>query len=158
MKNKLLLSLSIAAFVFAVSSCSREKDDSPGLSDNALISLANSNDLVNVDVHSTDSRLSQAPAFRIRMNHIAADACNDSFHSLPAVFPASSVLVKEYLDASGTVTARDVMYKAPADSRSDGGWLWASYDADGQNVYSASRRGSSCNSCHSGGTDKVIGL
>ena len=156
MKNKLLLTLSAVAFVLVVASSSREKDDSAGVSDEALISMVQSEDLVNVDAHSTDARLQNTPAFRLRMNRVAANACNGSFHTLPTVFPANSILVKEYLDPSGTVTGRDVMFKAPGDSRSDGGWLWASYDADGQNTYSSSRRSNSCNSCHAGGTDKVI--
>ena len=37
MKNKLLLTLSAVAFVLVVASCSREKDDSAGVSDEALI-------------------------------------------------------------------------------------------------------------------------
>lgn len=155
MKNKLLLSLSAIAFVLAVASCSREKDDSAGVSDDALISLVHSEDLVTVNA-TGNARLPQAPAFRLRMNRVAAKACNGSFHSLPAVFPANSVLVKEYLDPAGFVTGCDVMYKAPGDSRSQGGWLWSSFDASGQNVYSASRRGNSCTGCHNGDHDKVI--
>lgn len=156
MKNKLLFTLSAIAFVLVVVSCSREKDDSAGVSDDALISMVHSSDLVTVEANNSSARQQQNPTFRLRMNHIAATACNGSFHTLPAVFPANSILVKEYLDPSGAVTASDVMYKAPVDSRSEGGWLWASYDANGNNTYSSARRANSCNSCHAEGTDKVL--
>ncbi len=136
-----LLTLSIAILMV---SCSRESDESTALSDEALISIVHQTDVS--DVISSVARM-KSQDFRIRMNSIAKNSLT-SEGNMAVTYAVNSMLVKEYINIEGAVTGYDVMYRAPADPNSSNGWLWASYDANGNPTYGVNLKGASCNSCH----------
>lgn len=141
---KKLYTLAILATALVLASCSRESDESTALSDEALISVVNQTEVLDVGV--SIARM-KSQDFRIRMNAIAKNSLSAE-GNMSVTYAVNSMLVKEYLNTKGEVTGYDVMYKAPADPNSSGGWLWASYDQDGHPTYSVNLRGANCNSCH----------
>ncbi|MEO7363017.1 MAG: cytochrome P460 family protein [Gemmatimonadaceae bacterium] len=70
-----------------------------------------------------------------------------------ALFPDSSIIVKELSNASTLVTYA-VMIKMPGSaSAGPGGWVWAEYGPTGSVKFPTASRGSACTSCHVAGTD-----
>ncbi len=70
-----------------------------------------------------------------------------------AVFPDSSVIVKELINGS-TLSRLAVMMKLPTSPQAGtGGWVWAEYTPAGAVSFAVSKRGSGCTGCHGSGTD-----
>jgi hypothetical protein len=71
-----------------------------------------------------------------------------------AVFPDSSVIVKDLRGSSGLTTTLAVMMKLNNSSSAGfGGWIWAEYTPAGVVRYSTAGRGGACSQCHSSGID-----
>lgn len=141
---KKLYTLALLSIAVVMVSCSRESDEATALSDDALISVVHQTDVA--DVTSSIARMTKQN-FRIRMNAIAKNSLSAE-GNMSVSYAVNSMLVKEYFDHRGVVTGYDVMYRAPADPNASSGWLWASYDANGNPTYSVKLRGANCNSCH----------
>lgn len=95
---------------------------------------------------------------RVRFNSIAQTAL-DSTGKLPAgaSFANGSIIVKEvYSSTSGAINLYAVMKKATNNSAAGSGYLWAEFETDGKAVFSTSKKGSSCTSCHSGSTNRDL--
>lgn len=97
--------------------------------------------------------------FRVRFNSIAYAALTDN-GKLPAggSFPDGSLIVKELYDSqTGSLQLLAVMEKASNNSAAGSGYLWGEYEPDGQAVFSTSKKGNGCISCHdnSGNRDLV---
>lgn len=97
--------------------------------------------------------------FRVRFNSIALAALTDN-GKLPAgsTMPEGSLIVKELYDApGGELKLLAVMEKAGNNSAAGSGYLWAEFNADGSAVFSTSKKGNGCISCHdnSGNRDLV---
>lgn len=91
------------------------------------------------------------PYFRVRFNSIAQAALTDN-GKLPAggSFPDGSLIVKELYDApGGSLQLLAIMEKTSSNSASGNGYLWAEFDQDGKAVFSTSKKGNGCISCHS---------
>ena len=70
-----------------------------------------------------------------------------------AVFPDSSVIVKE-LSNGTTVSVYAVMMKVRGSSNAGfDGWIWAELRPNGTVQYSTMGRGAACSSCHASGID-----
>ena len=70
-----------------------------------------------------------------------------------AVFPESSLVVKELYSGS-TLSRFAVMMKVSGSpNASTGGWLWAYYGTDGATQISISGKGGGCAGCHASGID-----
>ena len=70
-----------------------------------------------------------------------------------AVFPDSSIIVKE-LSNGTTVSVYAVMMKVRGSSSTGfDGWVWAEMGPTGVVRYSTAGRGGACSSCHSSGID-----
>ncbi|MBP6335939.1 MAG: hypothetical protein KA444_10760 [Bacteroidia bacterium] len=150
---KKLYTFALLSIAFLMVSCSRESDESTALSNEALVSLIKQTEATDVDA--AVSRIN-AQNFRLRMNSIAKNSL--AGHGDMAVsYAMNSMLVKEYLNNDGEVTGYDVMYHSPADPNSSDGWLWASYDANGDPTYDVNLRGANCNSCHGKENTLVLG-
>ncbi len=149
---KKLYTLSSLAFCLMMASCSRESDESASISDESLITVVKQS---NNDVAAASVSRMKKENFRIRMNDIARNSMAGK-GEMAVTYATNSMLVKEYLDEQGKVTGYDVMYKAPADPNAHEGWLWASYDADGNSTYSVNLKGNSCNSCHGKSSNLVL--
>ena len=67
-----------------------------------------------------------------------------------ATFPEGSLIVKELYDNSTTLGRYAILYKKSGSSDADAkGWVWGYINADGGVAEAASKKGSSCISCHS---------
>jgi Cytochrome P460 len=88
--------------------------------------------------------------FRVRFNEIAKNALtNNGKLPVGGTFPEGSIIAKELYDsATGQLVLYAIMKKASNDANAGNGWLWAEYDAKGQIVYSVTKKGSGCISCH----------
>jgi hypothetical protein len=88
--------------------------------------------------------------FRVRFNEIAKNALtNNGKLPVGGTFPEGSIVAKELYDsATGQLALYAVMKKASNDSNAANGWLWAEYNANGQIVYSVTKKGAGCISCH----------
>jgi hypothetical protein len=137
MKSYLLLI--VPTLFISIVSCTKDAQESTGISDVSLSSMTNSSDLTLARTTHTDEG-----DLLIKMNSIASKASTNDINS----YPVNSMIVKEKLDANGKVLRYSVMYKAPADKNSNDGWLWSEYDAEKHVIYSNSERGMSCQSCH----------
>jgi hypothetical protein len=91
---------------------------------------------------------------RVRYNSFAATQLDASGRvKAGAVFPDSSIIVKE-LSNGATISTWAVMMKLNgSQSAGFGGWVWGEYKADGRVSNSTSGRGAACSSCHSSGID-----
>ena len=89
---------------------------------------------------------------RTRYNAIAATQL-DSVGRVKsgAVFPDSSVIVKELYD--GNVLRRYAVMMKRASKNAGAGWLWGEYAPDGSTFVPITNRGNSCVNCHSVGID-----
>jgi hypothetical protein len=91
---------------------------------------------------------------RVRYNSFAATQLDaDGLVKSGAVFPDSSIIVKELYDGT-TLSTIAVMLKMKGSATAGfGGWVWAEYRADGTVTYATTGRGAACSSCHSRGID-----
>ena len=139
MKNTLLL---IALVSFAFVSCTKDVEDTAGISDVSLSSMATSPDGFSV------SRASHGDGnanWTIKMNDVAANA-----YAKGLSYPVNSMLVKEKHDESGNVSGYDVMLRTgSAHSGSFNGWMLSSLNAEGEVIFSNGERAANCQSCHS---------
>jgi len=137
MKNTLLL---IALVSFAFVSCTKDVEDTAGISDVSLSSMATSPDGFSV------SRTSHGDAnWTIKMNDVAANAYA---HGL--AYPVNSMLVKEKHDESGSISGYDVMLRTGSThSGSFNGWVLSSLNANGEVIFTDGERAVNCQSCHS---------
>lgn len=92
---------------------------------------------------------------RVRYNTFAATQLDASGRvKANAVFPDSSVIVKELSEDGSTILTFAVMMKLNGSSSAGfGGWIWAEYTPAGTVRYSTTGRGGACSSCHSQGID-----
>jgi hypothetical protein len=137
MKSSLLLI--VPALFISLVSCTKDADQSAGISDVTLSSMTTGNDLVLARTVQNEQG-----TWDIKMNAVAASAHAKGFENLPV----NSMIVKEQKDADGKVMRYSVMYNAPADGNSSDGWLYSEFDADHHVIYSAAQRGMTCQSCH----------
>jgi hypothetical protein len=149
---KKLYTLSTLAVCLLMASCTRESNETTSISDESLIKVVKQSN--NEEAGATVLRMKKQD-FRIRMNDIARNSMAGQ-GEMAVTYASNSMLVKEYLDEQGRVTGYDVMYKAPADPNAHEGWLWASYDAEGNSTYSVNLKGNSCNSCHGKSSNLVL--
>jgi hypothetical protein len=67
-----------------------------------------------------------------------------------STFPEGSLIVKELNDNSTTLGRYAILYKKSGSADADAkGWVWGYINADGGVAETASKKGSSCTSCHS---------
>ncbi|MFN7294776.1 MAG: cytochrome P460 family protein [Bacteroidota bacterium] len=88
---------------------------------------------------------------RTRYNAIAASKLDSNGKiQAGAIFPEGALIVKELHDNSTTLARYAILYKKSGSTDADAkGWVWGYINADGTVVESASKKGSSCISCHS---------
>ena len=89
------------------------------------------------------------PFIRVTMNAAAAGALQNGKLPRGTAFPDGSVIFKEVLTSSRTVSVYAVMYKDRANTNAGNGWLWAEYRPGGGVEFSMTNRGSACTGCHS---------
>ena len=70
-----------------------------------------------------------------------------------AVFPDSSIIVKELSNGSTLITYAVMMKLRGSSSAGFDGWIWAEFEPNGAVKYSTTGRGGACSSCHSSGID-----
>lgn len=105
----------------------------------------------NNTVFPSSSPSAHNPYFRVRFNHIGANALTDN-GKLPVggSFPIGSLVVKElYNEQNGELKYLAVMEKIPTDTNSGAGWLWGEYKANGEVHIGVPAKGAACISCHS---------
>jgi len=159
MKNICLTFIGIVIAGSIFQSCTKETQSETSVSDQSIGQMIRQSNSAGTIFSSNDNQLksSSAATYRIRLNKIAMDATKlNSLEPLHSVYPSGAMLIKEYLDALGNVTAYDVMYKSASDPASFAGWVWCSFDAQGNTTYSSAMKGASCNSCHASGADGVL--
>jgi hypothetical protein len=88
---------------------------------------------------------------RTRYNAVAATKLDSSGKiTTGALFPEGSLIVKELFDNATTLGRYAILYKKTGSVDADAkGWVWGYIDADGTVAEKASKKGSSCISCHS---------
>lgn len=91
------------------------------------------------------------PYLRTRYNQIAATKLSTAGTVMPdALFPDGSLIVKELFENSTTLSRYAILYKKSDHEFADAkGWVWGYVNSDGSVAEPASRKGSSCISCHS---------
>jgi len=94
------------------------------------------------------------PRLRVRYNARAGTQVNGAGRVITgAVFPDSSLIVKDLYTGSVRTTIA-YMFKLPVASNAGaGGWVWAETDGTGTPKIPASRQGTGCVGCHSPGLD-----
>jgi hypothetical protein len=150
MKNKTVLSTAfLVVLAFGFSQCKKTTE-----TDKQLFNKANQTGFTYYKGDSSFLASSSPSAhnafFRVRFNPTAQAALTDT-GKLPigGAFPEGSVIVKElYNTANGSLQLLAVMEKAPGNSAAGNGWLWGEYETDGKAVFSTSKKGDGCTSCH----------
>jgi hypothetical protein len=132
----------------AITSCTKEAENSASISDVTLASLATSGDF---QFQRTVNRNENA-RWKIQMNDVSSKVYAEG----KSDYPANSMIVKEKYDASGVVSGYDIMYNAPGDPNSDGEWLYSSVDVHGGIIIGVNNKGTSCKNCHSGVSNKSL--
>jgi hypothetical protein len=91
------------------------------------------------------------PLLRTRYNSVAASKLDSNGKIMAgATFPEGSLIVKELYDNSTTLGRYAILYKKSSSEDADvKGWVWGYINADGGVASAASKKGSSCTSCHS---------
>lgn len=91
------------------------------------------------------------PFLRTRYNSVAAAELDSNGKIMAgATFPEGSLIVKELYDNSTTLGRYAILYKKTGSADADAnGWVWGYINADGGVAEAASKKGSSCSSCHS---------
>lgn len=90
------------------------------------------------------------PFLRTRYNSIAATQLDPNGKIVSgALFPEGSLIVKELFDNSTKLGRYAILYKNSGSADSDAkGWVWGYINSDGTVEEAASKKGSSCISCH----------
>ena len=70
-----------------------------------------------------------------------------------AVFPDSSIIVKDLINGSSLVTVAVMMKLPKSPQATPDGWVWTEYRASGAVVASVAARGQGCIGCHGSGID-----
>lgn len=88
---------------------------------------------------------------KVKFNNIAQQSLDGSGKlAAGEVFPQGSIIVKEiYTDVNGSLELYAVMKKDASATDAGSGYLWAEYEPDGKVLFSVSRKGDGCISCHS---------
>lgn len=109
--------------------------------------------------HTTDtlaggSTTAHEPRIRVRYNRRAGTQLTPTGRvAVGALFPDSSLIVKELYTGS-TLTTIAYMFKlGRAENASSSGWIWSETDGRGAVKISASRKGTGCVGCHAAGID-----
>lgn len=162
-KIKTIIALSFCMVsILTINSCTKEKetiatDKEVSGTDKELYEMAkatigftwykNSNSLLN---KSSGSAHPQA-FLRTRYNAVAATKLDLNGKIMTgAIFPEGSLIVKELHDNSTTLGRYAILYKKSGSANADSkGWVWGYINANGDVSDPASKKGSSCISCHS---------
>lgn len=160
MKKSLTLIAILFAIIASVQSCKKDNETTSTDTDlyNAISSTSGYTYYVGTPGITAGVGNSPHGFERVRFNSIA-QAALDSTGKLPAgaSFPTGSIIVKEiYSSASGGLNLYAVMKKDPASNNSGSGYLWAEFKTDGSAVFSTSKKGDGCISCHSGSTNRDL--
>lgn len=155
-KFKTILILSICLIgIWTILSCKNEKEASG--TDNELYEMArmtsgftwfqNSSSLLNKSSGSGHPQ----PFLRTRYNSIASSKLDSTGRiASGAIFPEGSLIVKELHENSTTIGRYAILYKKSGNTDADSkGWVWGYINTDGTVAEPASKKGSSCISCHS---------
>lgn len=88
---------------------------------------------------------------KTRYNSIAKTQLGSDGKVIPnAVFPEGSLIVKELFSDSNTLSRYAILYKKSSSNFADEkGWIWGYVNSDGTVAEAASKKGTSCISCHS---------
>lgn len=106
------------------------------------------------DTLSGGSTTAHEPRLRVRYNARAATQLNGSGRVITgAVFPDSSLIIKDLYTGSVRTTIAYMFKLSGASNAASGGWVWAETDDAGTPKISASRRGTGCVGCHMTGID-----
>ena len=70
-----------------------------------------------------------------------------------AVFPDSSIIVKDLINGNSLVTVAVMMKLSKSPQATSDGWIWTEYSANGTVQASVNGRGQSCTGCHGTGID-----
>jgi hypothetical protein len=141
--------------IWTINSCKKEKESigtdkelyEMSKTTSGFVWYKNSSTLLN---KSSGSAHPQA-FLRTRYNSIAASKLDSNGKiQTGATFPEGSLIVKELHDNSTTLGRYAILYKKSGSTDADAkGWIWGYINADGTVAESASKKGSSCISCHS---------
>ena len=158
MRNK-LKTITVLSFclvsIWTINSCKKEKEATG--TDKELYEMAkatsgftwfkNSSSLLNKSSGSGHPQ----PFLRTRYNSVAATKLDSNGKIMTgATFPEGSLIVKELYDNSTTLGRYAILYKKSGSADADAkGWVWGYINADGSVAEAASKKGSSCISCHS---------
>lgn len=100
------------------------------------------------------STTAHEPRIRVRYNARAATQLNGSGRVIAgAVFPDSSLIVKDLYTGSVRTTVAYMFKLSGASNAASGGWVWAETNDAGTPKISASQRGAGCVGCHMAGID-----
>lgn len=100
------------------------------------------------------STTAHEPKVRVRYNAQAATRLTPQGRvQAGAVFPDSSLIVKELYTGSQLTTIAYMFKLRGAANASTTGWVWAESDGNGGVKIPASRRGTGCEGCHAPGID-----
>lgn len=157
---KLMLVFSISLLcIFSFHSCKKEKNvsDMEKSTDKQLYDMSKSTAgftwFKNSDVLlNKSSGSAHAQSFlRTRYNSTAATKLDGAGRIMNGVsFPEGSLIVKEMFESTTNLVRYAILYKKSDSPDADArGWVWGYINADGVIVESASKKGSSCISCHS---------
>ena len=138
-----------------------EPGTGPAVPDADLKSLAQSNAVTWLYFKNSPALIARASTsphpettIRVRYNPFAATQLDATGKvKAGAVFPDSSIIVKELYNGTTLSTIAVMMKLTGSQSAGFGGWIWAVYGADGSVQYSTAGRGGACSSCHSSGID-----
>jgi hypothetical protein len=91
------------------------------------------------------------PYLRTKYNSKAASVLNSEGKIIAkSSFPEGSLIVKELYDNSKKLVRYAILYKDSSNANADTkGWVWGYVNSDGGIAESATKKGSSCISCHS---------
>ena len=157
-KNASIILVSIIAIAASFQACKHEVDGAA--TDKILFNEARATDLIYyLNTPDITAPAGQSPHgdFRVRFNSIAAAALDTITGELPvgATFPEGSLIVKDVYE-SGSLSLYAIMKKATHDPLAGASWLWAEVHTDGAVVFSASKKGDGCISCHSSGDHRDL--
>lgn len=91
------------------------------------------------------------PFLKTRFNSVASAKLDASGKIMSgATFPEGSLIVKELYTDATTLVRYALLYKKSGSADADAkGWVWGYINADGTVAEAASKKGTSCISCHS---------
>lgn len=155
-KQKTILVLFIClSGIWTINSCKKEKEAiitdkelyEMSKTTNGFVWYKNSNALLDKSSGSAHPQ----PFLRTRYNSIASTKLDSNGKiQVGAIFPEGSLIVKELHDNSTTLGRYAILYKKSGSADADAkGWVWGYINADGTVAEAASKKGSSCISCHS---------